>query len=268
MATTRIPTVFPALSMAAILAAVLSCSKVSAPGGPPLPSSAPTAEEAKAFLANANATLLRLNTAGSQAGWVAQNFITEDTEALDSRATRALSDASAKFAKDAVRFDKVDLSPDLRRQLDLLKVSLVLATPSDAKKSEELTQIVSRIRGTYGKGRWCPDPAKPDACHNIDDVTRVLATSRNEPELRREWEGWHTISPPMKKDYARFAELSNEGREGARLRGYRRHVAGEVRHAAGRLLQGARSPLGPGAAAVSRAARLRPDEAASEVRRR
>ena len=34
---------------------------------------------------------------------------------------------------------------------------------------------------------------------------------RNEKELRREWEGWHTISPPMKKDYARFAELSNKG---------------------------------------------------------
>ena len=38
-----------------------------------------------------------------------------------------------------------------------------------------------------------------------------MATSRNEPELRREWEGWHTISPPMKADYVRFAELSNTG---------------------------------------------------------
>jgi peptidyl-dipeptidase A len=187
------------------------CSNVSAPGGPPLPSSAPTADGAKTFLAGANATLLKLNIAASQAGWVAQNFITDDTEALDSRGSQALADASARFAKDAVRFDKVELPGDQRRQLDLLKVSLVLATPSDPKRSEELTQIVSRMRGTYGKGKWCPDPQKPDACHNIDDVTRVLATSRNEPELRREWEGWHTISPPMRKDYARFAELSNEG---------------------------------------------------------
>jgi peptidyl-dipeptidase A len=193
-----------------LLVATAACSKVIAPGGPSS-SSGPTAEEAKAFLTNVNATLLKLGVAGSEAGWVAQNFITEDTQALDSRATQALSDATAKFAKDAVRFDKVELPADLRRQLDVLKVSLVLATPSDAKASEELTQIVSRMRGTYGKGKWCPDPEKPDACHNIDDVTRVLANSRNEPELRREWEGWHTISPPMKKDYARFAELSNTG---------------------------------------------------------
>ena len=193
------------------LAMAIACSNVSAPGGPPNPSSAPTPADAKAFLTDVNAALLKLSVAGSQAGWVAQNFITDDTEALDSRATQAFSDASAKFAKDAVRFDKVQLSPDLRRQLDLLKVALVLATPADPKTSEELTQIVSRMRGVYGKGKWCPDPAKPDACHNIDDVTKVLATSRNEPELRREWEGWHTISPPMKKDYARFADLSNQG---------------------------------------------------------
>src|SRR5262249_24102986 len=25
------------------------------------------------------------------------------------------------------------------------------------------------------------------------------------------WEGWHTISPPMRTDYVRFAELSNKG---------------------------------------------------------
>ena len=90
-------------------------------------------------------------------------------------------------------------------------MSLVLATPADPKESEELTPIARSMRGVYGKGKWCPDPAKPDGCHNIDDVTRVLATSRNEAELRREWEGWHTISPPMRPDYARFAELSNKG---------------------------------------------------------
>jgi peptidyl-dipeptidase A len=211
MTTTRIAGLLVRAAIVLLLAASGACSKVSAPGGPPNPSSAPTADDAKAFLNDVNATVLRLGIAGSQAGWVAQNFITEDTEAMDSRATQAFSDAAAKFAKQAVRFDTLQLPADLRRQLDLLKVSLVLATPADPKASEELTQIVSRMRGIYGKGKWCPDPAKPDTCHNIDTVTKVLASSRNEPELRREWEGWHTISPPMKKDYARFAELSNQG---------------------------------------------------------
>ena len=38
---------------------------------------------------------------------------------------------------------------------------------------------------------------------NIDDITKVLATSRNERDIRAAWEGWHTISPPMKKESVR-----------------------------------------------------------------
>ena len=107
-----------------------------------------------------------------------------------------------------------------------------MATPADPNEAEELTKIASRMRSTYGKGKWCPDAAKPEACLNIDDITRVMAMSRNEPELRRVWEGWHTISPPMRDDYARFVELSNKGAQRARLRRHRRDVAREVRHAA------------------------------------
>jgi len=198
------------IGMAAVTAAALAAvaCTVGAPGGTP---PAASADDAKKFLDDVNGTLLKLGVAGSQAGWVAQNFITEDTEALDARGTQQLADAGAKYAKESTRFDKVQLPADQRRQLDLLKVSLVLATPADPKEAEEVTQLNSRMRAAYGKGKWCPDPAKPDQCHNIDEVTKVLASSRNEKELRREWEGWHTISPPMKKDYARFAELSNKG---------------------------------------------------------
>jgi peptidyl-dipeptidase A len=172
------------------------------------------------FLDDVNGTLLKLSVSGSQAGWVAQNFITDDTEALDARGTQQLADATAKFAKQSTRFDKTQLPADQRRQLDVLKVSLVLATPGNPKEAEEVTQLNSRMRATYGKGKWCPDPAKPDQCHNIDEVTKVLANSRNEKELRREWEGWHTISPPMKKT-TRGSRSSRTRAQGTRLRRHR-----------------------------------------------
>jgi peptidyl-dipeptidase A len=174
-------------------------------------SAAPTAADAKEFLDGVDATFTRLALDANRAGWVGQNFITTDTEAMDARATQAYADASSRFAKEAVRFDKVEVPADQRRQLNLLKVSLVLATPSDPKEAEELTTLVSSMRAVYGKGKWCPDAAKPDRCLNIDDITKVLATSRNEKEIREAWEGWHTISPPIRKDYQRFAELSNKG---------------------------------------------------------
>jgi peptidyl-dipeptidase A len=172
---------------------------------------APTAADAKAFLDTVDATLTKLSLDANRAGWIGQNFITEDTEALDARMTQALADAASRFAKEAVKFDNVDVPADARRQLNLLKVSLTLATPADPKDAEELTRLVSSMRGEYGKGKWCPDAAKPDRCLNIDDITKVLASSRNEKEIRAAWEGWHTISPPIRKDYQRFAELSNKG---------------------------------------------------------
>src|SRR5204863_542482 len=67
------------------------------------------------------------------------------------------------------------------------------------------------LEALYGKGKWCTNPEKPDTCLNIDAVTKVMATTRDEKRLREVWEGWHTIAPPMRKDYARFVELSNKG---------------------------------------------------------
>ena len=48
-------------------------------------------------------------------------------------------------------------------------------------------------------------------CLDIEEITEILAKDRDPARLREVWEGWHTISPPMKKSYARFVELSNKG---------------------------------------------------------
>jgi peptidyl-dipeptidase A len=170
-----------------------------------------TAADAKAFLDRVNDTMLRLGVASARAGWVQQNFITDDTDALSAAADQAYTDATVRFAKEATLFDHVVVPADQRRQLDLLKLSLVMATPADPAESEEATKLIARLRSTYGKGKWCPDPAQPDSCKNIDDITKILAESRDEKEQRAAWEGWHTISPPMKADYQRFVELSNKG---------------------------------------------------------
>jgi peptidyl-dipeptidase A len=183
----------------------LGCSR--APAAPP----EPTAQDAKVFLESVNQSMEKLGIEAGQGGWVQQNFITDDTEALGARANQRYIEAIAKAVKDTPRFDKLDLPADQRRQMNVLKTSLVMATPSDPKEAEELTTIMARMDGMYGKGKWCPEPANPDTCLNIDDVTKVMAESRDPKRLREVWEGWHTISPPMRQDYARFVELSNKG---------------------------------------------------------
>jgi peptidyl-dipeptidase A len=172
---------------------------------------APTAADAKSFISTVNDTMLRLGVEQGQAGWVQQNFITDDTEALQARINQRYIDAVARFAKEATKYDNVEVPADERRQLNLLKLSLVMATPADPKEAEELTTIMARLEAMYGKGKWCTNPEKPDTCSNIDAITKLMATSRDEQRLREAWEGWHTIAPPMRKDYTRFVELSNKG---------------------------------------------------------
>jgi peptidyl-dipeptidase A len=202
-----------ALTASLLAAACLTCG-CAAPGGAagtPKPVGGGTVADVKAFLDNANDTTKRLGIEQGRAGWVQQTYITDDTEAIAARANQLAIEAGARFAKEATRFDKVDVPAEARRQLNLLKVGLVMAAPSDPKESDELTKIAARLESTYGKGKWCPDAAKPDACKNIDDITRIMAASRNEKELRAAWEGWHAIAPPMRADYTRFGELSNKG---------------------------------------------------------
>jgi len=193
------------LSLVVICSLALGCTQTASS------SSTPTPADAKKFLDATNATLLKLGIDASRAGWVQQTFITDDTEVLSAQANQLANEAGVRFAKEATKYDRLDLPADQRREITVLKTALVLAPPSDPKESDELAKIMARLESTYGKGKWCTDASKPDTCKNIDDVTRIMAASRNEKDLRAAWEGWHTISPPMRKDYTRFVELSNKG---------------------------------------------------------
>jgi len=173
----------------------------------------PTVEDARKFLADAESRLLALDVEDQQADWVHENFITDDTEAVSAKADQRAIDESVRLAKEATKYDKLQLPEDMARKMKLLKNGLVLATPADPKESEEVTRLGASLDGAYGKGKYCPDRLKSTdhPCLDVEDVTRIMATSQKPDELLDVWKGWHTISPPMRKDFARFVELSNKG---------------------------------------------------------
>ena len=171
----------------------------------------PTLRPVGEFLKEANETTLRLGTVAGTAGWIYSTNITRDTEDLNARTNELAIDAGKRLAKEAARYDQAQVTPEERRQLNLLKLALEVVTPSDSKESEELTKIGSGLEATYGKGKWCRDASKPDTCLDIEKITEILAKSRDEKQVREAWDGWHTISVPMRKDYTRFVELANKG---------------------------------------------------------
>jgi peptidyl-dipeptidase A len=171
---------------------------------------APSAEEARKFVDEAEPRLLALANEAGRAAWVQANFITQDTEALAAKANERAIAAQVEYAKQAARFDNVKLPDDVRRKLTLLKLSLTLPAPSDPKEAAETTQLAAGLEAAYGRGKYCPggDASK---CQTIDDVTRTMASSRDPKQLLDVWNGWHSVAPPMRKDFARLVALSNKG---------------------------------------------------------
>jgi peptidyl-dipeptidase A len=192
---------------ALLLAATLACGR----GGTSPEASAGDRPSPQAFLDNVNRDLLELVNAGNRAAWVQSNFITQDTEILAAQANEALVNAGTRYAREAANFRDARVSDVERRQLELLRTALTMSAPPDPKEAEELTRLVSSMEGAYGRGKYCPAGAEGEACLDIEEITQILAESRDPKRLEEVWAGWHTISVPFRNDYARFVELSNKG---------------------------------------------------------
>ena len=168
----------------------------------------PSVDDARKFLDEAEKNLLKLSVESNHADWIRANFITYDSEIISAAADEREIAEAVRLAKGATRFDHVKLPAEMARKMMLLKLGLVLAAPSDPALSEEVTRLGASLEGDYGKGKWCPPGG---GCMDIEGVTRIMANSTDAQELLNAWNGWHAISPPMRKDFARFVELSNQG---------------------------------------------------------
>jgi len=166
--------------------------------------------DAERFLADAEKRLLDLNIKAARADWVKSTFITDDTEALAADANEAVIGATTELAEQSRRYENANLSPEGKRKLKLLKLSLTLPAPKDPAERAELTKITASMEGDYGKGKYCPDGDK-GKCLGLTELEEIVGSSRDPEELKRVWLGWHQIAKPIRKDYVRFVELSNKG---------------------------------------------------------
>jgi len=172
--------------------------------------SAPTPQEAEKFILHAEQDLFDLGVKASRAAWVHDNFITDDTEQMAADAGEIFNTAATNYAKEAHRFDHVQLSPELARKRLLLELATGFPAPNDPKAQKELAQIQASLEGDYGKGKWCPD-GDPKSCKDVTAIERLMATNRNPGELKQAWVGWHAVGAPMRQRYARMVELGDEG---------------------------------------------------------
>src|SRR5437763_2153020 len=158
--------------LSSLMLLLMSCTNnpnsLSASGG---------ANEAEKFLNQAEKRLLDLNIKTARADWVRSTFITDDTEVLSAEANENLIAATTELAEQARRYENLDLSPEAKRKLKLLKLSLTLPAPKDPAERAELTKIAAAMEGDYGKGKYCPEGAKGQ-CVSLAEPAEIMRQSR------------------------------------------------------------------------------------------
>lgn len=189
----------------ALLLALASLPAIAA-AAPPTPA---TAAEADAYVADAEAQLQRMSYPWQRSQWINQTYITDDTEAIAARIDAEHTALQVRLAKGAARFDAVKgLSPDTRRKLDLLKLTIVLPAPDAPGAGDELSVIATWLQSLYGKGKGTLRGQPLSG----SDIEKAMGDNRNPAELREMWTSWHDrVGGPMRGDYARMVAIANKG---------------------------------------------------------
>ena len=188
-----------------------------APRGSPTPpapaSTASTAaaapESADEFVARVNRELTALAQEAQAADFTQETFITTDTQLLNARANDRYLAYLSRAVAQARRYDGQQLSPATARALLKLRLNVAAPAPDDPAKRARLTQLEAELAAKYGEGKYCPKG--PASCRNLEQLSEVLARSRNYDELTDAWKGWHAVGAGMRASYTEFVQLANEG---------------------------------------------------------
>jgi len=166
-----------------------------------------TVQDAKEFLESAEQEKSVLNEYQARVDWVNNNFITEDTNWLAAKASEQASLLDTRLANEAKQFNGLNLPEDMRRKMDGLKRASNFPAPERQGAAKELSEIMTGLNAAYGTGKF----EYKGEMITLTEASDIIAESDDPEELKAIWEGWRTISMPMKDDYARMVEIVNEG---------------------------------------------------------
>ena len=175
--------------------------------GDPVEAESTEVAEARAFLERADAELGQMSKEISPIFWEQATNITDETNAAAAEAGARATTMAVSLANESKQFNDIDLPADLARKMQRLQSGVTIPAPSTEGAAEELSQITTGLEATYGTGTF--NYKGEDL--NLDQLSTIIETSRDPEELQAVWEGWRTVSPPMKDDYARMVEIANLG---------------------------------------------------------
>jgi len=199
-----------ALAVGACVATLAACKK-DQPADTAAAPTAPQGESADAFIARVNDEFRAMYPELTAAQWLSSTYINDDSQLLAAKGNERYLTQLNSWIEQARKFEGQQMSPATARSIQLLKLATSMPAPKDPAKLAELTQIATRMEGTYGAGTYCTGGGDAKKCRQLGELEDVLRSSRDYDAQLDAWQGWHTIAQPMRKDYERFVELVNEG---------------------------------------------------------
>lgn len=168
---------------------------------------AATPEAAQAYVEAAEAELAERSEYEARVAWIYNTYINFDTEWLLQRSDAAATEARVRLASGAGRFADTELPSDIRRKIDLLRLSLVLPAPQTEGAAAQLAEITTRLASRYSTGRIDYQGRQVA----LDELETLMGTERNPRNLQEIWTEWHEVAAPMREDYTRMVEIANQG---------------------------------------------------------
>lgn len=198
-----------ALAVGASLLTLAGCKREA--DAPAATGGAPADADADAFVARVNAEYKAMYPDITAAQWISSTYINDDSQTVAAKANERYLAQLNRWIEESARYQGKPMSKDSERAILLMKLASAMPPPKDPKKIEELTKIATKMEGDYGAGKYCVGEGDAKTCRDLGELSDVLATNRDYDAQLEAWQGWHTISQPMRKDYTRFVELVNEG---------------------------------------------------------
>ncbi|NND65094.1 MAG: hypothetical protein HKM24_03920, partial [Gammaproteobacteria bacterium] len=115
-----------------------------------------------------------------QAHWIQTNFRTKDAADLATFARHRLIDSQVDFANRAREFDKVAVSEEAGRALDIIRRGGVTPMPRAADKRRELNAILTRMRDRYIARQFC----SADQAENATETSLVESEAEADETIR------------------------------------------------------------------------------------
>ncbi|MCB9639585.1 MAG: M2 family metallopeptidase [Myxococcales bacterium] len=181
----------------------------------PAPTSRPTSQkvitskDVDAFLQKLEREMLALYVYRDRTGWLQNTYITHDTQVIAAESEAKMMAFVSQKMEEVKKFQGLKLTEKQTRKLRILRTFLSLPAPSNEKSRLELAQIASDLTAIYGKGKYYFPKKKKRL--DLQELSAILAKSRDYDEQLEAWRGWRTISPPMRAKFVRYVELANAG---------------------------------------------------------